>query len=58
VVEIKCDEITKSPMHTSRYALRFPRLVAFREMKVEDITSEAEVDKLFKLQRGGGSDGE
>ena len=29
VVEILADEITKSPMHTSNYALRFPRLVSF-----------------------------
>jgi DNA ligase-1 len=57
VVEIKCDEITKSPMHTSGYALRFPRLVSFREMKVADIATKAEVERLFNLQRGGGSDG-
>ena len=59
VVEIKCDEITKSPMHTAGYALRFPRLVEFREMKVEDIASEKEIERLYKLQetdrqKGGG----
>ena len=31
VVEIAADEITKSPTHSSGYALRFPRLVKFRE---------------------------
>ncbi|NOY14729.1 MAG: ATP-dependent DNA ligase [bacterium] len=33
VVEIKANEITKSPLHTSGYALRFPRLVRFRDDK-------------------------
>ncbi len=33
VVEIKADQITKSPLHTSGYALRFPRLVRFRDDK-------------------------
>ena len=51
VVEIKCDEITKSPMHTAGYALRFPRLVSFREMKMEDIATEKEIVRLFELQR-------
>ncbi len=34
VVEIKADEITRSPLHTSGYALRFPRLVRFRDDKL------------------------
>jgi DNA ligase-1 len=54
VVEILADEITKSPMHTSDYALRFPRLVSFREKKPEDATSMKELEKMFKLQRTGG----
>ncbi|MDC0448994.1 ATP-dependent DNA ligase [bacterium] len=33
VVEIGADEITKSPIHTAGYALRFPRLLKFREDK-------------------------
>jgi DNA ligase-1 len=61
VVEIKCDEITKSPVHTTGYALRFPRLVSFREMKVEEAASPAEIERLFELQtgrvRGGGKNG-
>jgi DNA ligase-1 len=56
VVEIKSDEITKSPMHTSEFALRFPRLVNFREMAVKDITTRKEVERLFYLQRGGEDD--
>ena len=58
VVEIKSDEITKSPMHSSGYALRFPRLVNFREMTVSDIATSKEVERLFKLQRGGGDSAE
>ena len=51
VVEIKADEITKSPMHTCGYALRFPRLVGFREKLPEDTTSVSEIERLFNLQK-------
>ena len=54
VVEILADEITKSPMHTSRFALRFPRLVSWREKKPTDITSMKELERMFKLQKTGG----
>lgn len=33
VVELAADEITKSPKHTAGYALRFPRLIRFRDDK-------------------------
>ena len=51
VVEILADEITKSPMHTSGYALRFPRLVTFREKKPQDATTIQELLNMFKLQQ-------
>ncbi len=51
VVEILADEITKSPMHSSGWALRFPRLVSFREKQPEDTTSIEELNRLFKLQK-------
>lgn len=51
VVEIKCDEITKSPMHSSGLALRFPRLVSFRELKPEEAATTAEIKRLFELQK-------
>ena len=52
VVEIAADEITKSPKHTAGFALRFPRLVKFRDDKsVSQATSVSEVKKLFKLQK-------
>ena len=51
VVEIAADELTKSPTHTSGYALRFPRLVRFRDDKnPNNATSVFELIKLFKLQ--------
>jgi DNA ligase-1 len=33
VVEIAADEITKSPNHSAKVALRFPRLISFRDDK-------------------------
>lgn len=52
VVAIRSDEISKSPLHSSSYALRFPRLVAWRDDKsAEDATSLAEVKKLYQSQR-------
>ncbi len=51
VVEIEADEITKSPIHTAGYALRFPRLVRFRDDKeVIQITNLKEVEELRKLE--------
>jgi DNA ligase 1 len=51
VMEIKADEISKSPVHTAQYALRFPRLEHFRDDKnPEDITTLKEVEKMYKGQ--------
>lgn len=47
VVEIAADEITKSPIHTASLALRFPRLVKFREDKsAEEVTSISELEEI------------
>lgn len=47
VVEVAADEITKSPLHTAGVALRFPRLVRFRDDKaVADITTTNELAKI------------
>lgn len=52
VVEIEADNITKSPIHTAKYALRFPRLVRFRDDKSpRNATTLKEAEKLYKLQR-------
>jgi len=51
VVEIQADNITQSPVHTAGLALRFPRLVRFREDKeVGQITSIKELENLYKIQ--------
>lgn len=58
VLEIYADEITKSPIHSAGevdgigYALRFPRLVKFREAdkRAEDATTVSEIEKMFKAQ--------
>jgi len=74
VVEIKADEITRSPVHTAGrvmklsksgtaqevgepgYALRFPRLVRFRDDKrPEDATTVSEVMTMFSVQKTAGS---
>ena len=57
VIEIAADEITKSPLHTCALkklgfglALRFPRLVRFREKIAEESTAEDEIIKMFESQ--------
>lgn len=50
VVEIAADEITVSPSHTAGYALRFPRLVKFREDKsAREITTLSELKAIGRL---------
>ena len=59
VIEVLADEITRSPIHTAGkdkegvgYALRFPRLIKFREAdkKAEDATTVKELIEMYKLQ--------
>ena len=51
VVEIRADEITKSPTHTAGLALRFPRLERFRDDKnPQETTSLSEVEKMYQTQ--------
>jgi len=53
VVEIQADNITKSPLHSAGLALRFPRLVRFRDDKsAAQVTTVKEVEKLFAMQFG------
>ena len=52
VVELAADEITVSPKHTSVLALRFPRLVNFRDDKSsKEATTLKELRDMFKLQK-------
>ena len=47
VVEIAADEITKSPVHTAGVALRFPRLIKFRDDKnLDGVTTIAEIESM------------
>ena len=64
VIEVLADEITRSPTHTAGavltdgkvvepgYALRFPRLVSFRDTdkKAEDATDVKELIEMYKEQ--------
>jgi len=58
VLEVYADEITRSPVHTAGwdsqagFALRFPRLVKFREAdkRPEDATTVEEIEKMYKQQ--------
>ncbi len=60
VVEIRSDEITKSPTHTAcedsknrGFALRFPRIINVRSDKsFYDTTDEKEIKNLYKMQKG------
>ncbi len=52
VIEVGADEISVSPTHTAGYALRFPRLIKFRDDKSpEDATNVSEIEKMYKNQR-------
>lgn len=47
VVEVAADEITKSPSHSAGVALRFPRLMEFRDDKsVSEITTQEELGSI------------
>ncbi|MBI2011220.1 ATP-dependent DNA ligase [Candidatus Daviesbacteria bacterium] len=59
VIEVLADEITRSPNHSAGkdkdgigYALRFPRLVKFREKDkvAEDATTVKELKEMYKMQ--------
>ncbi|NCN45621.1 MAG: hypothetical protein COU63_03740 [Candidatus Pacebacteria bacterium CG10_big_fil_rev_8_21_14_0_10_36_11] len=50
IVEIAADEITKSPIHSAGKALRFPRLVRFRDDKnVIQATQQSELETITHL---------
>lgn len=52
VVELAADEITVSPKHSAGFALRFPRLIKFRDDKgPNDATTVDELRNLYKLQK-------
>jgi DNA ligase-1 len=52
VVVIRADNITISPLHSAKFALRFPRLVSYRTDKgPKEATTVSEISTLFKNQK-------
>ena len=58
VIEVRADEITKSPMHACckeggvGLALRFPRMISIRtDRKAETATTSEEVKHMFSIQK-------
>ncbi len=49
VIEIAADELTQSPSHTSGVALRFPRIIRFRDDKKWDQATTLEELKKFTI---------
>jgi len=49
VVEVEADEITKSPVHSAGWALRFPRFKRVREKQAQDATKLNEILEMVKL---------
>jgi len=53
VIELKFEEIQKSPSYSSGFALRFPRMVGLRsDRRADEISSESDVLDLYDAQRG------
>jgi len=53
VLEVKCEEIQKSPSYSSGFALRFPRVVRVRsDRRVQEASTIADVLDLFGAQKG------
>ncbi len=52
IVEVKYEEIQKSPTYNSGYALRFPRVIRLREEKgLSDINSIKDIERIYDHQR-------
>lgn len=54
VIEVAYEEIQRSPKYPTGFALRFPRLLRFREKekRPEDVNTKRDIEELFKQQRG------
>lgn len=54
VVELGADEISVSQTHSLGYALRFPRLIKFRDdKKATDSTTPEEIKQMHDMQKAG-----
>ena len=57
VVVVAADNLTFSPIHTSGYGLRFPRLVRIRTDKsAQQATTLSEIKQLYQLQQDAGDE--
>jgi DNA ligase-1 len=53
IVEVKFQEIQKSPIYSSGYALRFPRLVRVRDdLSPEEVNTFARVQNIYDVSHG------
>ena len=53
IVEVKFEEIQKSPSYSSGFALRFPRFVKLRDDRgLDDMTTLSLVESAYEQQRG------
>ena len=53
VLEVKFEEIQKSPSYGSGFALRFPRVVRIRaDRRTDEVSALADVLDLYEAQRG------
>lgn len=53
IVEVKFQEIQKSPIYSSGYALRFPRLVRVRDdLSPEEVNSFPRVQNIYDISHG------
>ena len=53
VIEVEADEITKSPLHSAGYALRFPRFKRFRDKSPYDVTTLQEILEMVGKNKKG-----
>lgn len=57
VIEVAADEITKSPLHTAKVALRFPRILRIRDDKGwQEATTVSELSTITHLKEGNSHD--
>ncbi len=50
VMEISADVISRSPIHSAGFALRFPRFQRFRDKSPTEVTTLEEIRELFRIQ--------
>ena len=52
IIEVAYEEIQKSPSYSSGYALRFPRVIRFRDDKsIDEVSSLSMIKKFYNEQK-------